>query len=154
MVYLAGLLYGADRPGENMRSFQTLDQATSEVETGILYLSTRDTKDMEPRVSLRREGSYVAISASYSLMEIALRLRFDELTRVLSRLRPIEGLQTTRQVGTGQAYLALGLQADGALVMRPTIVADATGHLTFNLLLTRQARQALFEWLPVETVEE
>lgn len=136
-----------------MRSFQTLDKAASEDETGILYLSCPDATGMEPRVSLRREGTYVAIAASYGLLEIAMRLRYDEFSRVLSRLRPIEGLQTTRQVGTGQAYLALGLQSEGELVVRPTIVADATGHLTMNFLLTDAVRRELLKWLNIEAVE-
>jgi hypothetical protein len=102
-------------------------------------------------VSMRREGDYITIAASYGLLEIALRPRYHELTRVLSRLQPVEGLQTTRQVGTGQAYLALGLKPDGTLLMRPTLVADATGHMTFNLTLTDEVRKALFAWMPIET---
>jgi hypothetical protein len=65
-------------------------------------------------------------------------------------LSPVAGLQTTRQVGTGQAYLSLGLQSDGSLLIRPTIVADATGHLGVNLVLTDAVRQALYDWLPVD----
>ena len=132
-----------------MRTFQTLNQVRADDETGILYLST-DEDEMEPRVSVRREGSYIAMSASYGPLEIAMRLRYAELTRVLSRLRPVQGLQTTRQVGTGQAYLALGLQSNGCLVLRPTIVADATGHFTINLLLSETVTQALFSWLPLD----
>lgn len=133
-----------------MRNFQALDQATADAETGILLLSSSYESDgMERRLSMRREGSYVVISASYGPMEIAMRLRYDELTRILSRLHPVDGLQTTRQVGTGQAYIALGLQTDGKLILRPTIVADATGHITLNFILKDDARQRLFEWLPV-----
>jgi hypothetical protein len=58
-------------------------------------------------------------------------------------------LQTTRQAGTGEAYIALGLQTDGKLLMRPTLVADATGHMCFNLTLTDEARKALCDWLGV-----
>ena len=57
----------------------------------------------------------MAISASYGPMEIALRPRYEDLTRLLARLQPVEGLQTTRQVGTSQAYLATGLRSDGTL---------------------------------------
>jgi hypothetical protein len=99
---------------------------------------------------MRREGDYITISASYGVLEIALRPRYHELTRVLSRLQPVEGLQTTRQVGTGQAFLALGLKPDGTLLMRPTLVADATGHMSFNLALSDPVRQALYTWLPIE----
>jgi len=133
-----------------MRKFQTLDNAVSDDETGILTLHTGEDDGMQPRVSMRREGSYVAISASYGPLEVAMRLRYEEFVRVLSRLRPVDGLQTTRQIGTGQAYIAMGLHTEGQLVMRPTIVADATGHITFNLILTDNAREMLFQWLPVE----
>lgn len=134
-----------------MRNFQTLDKVSIDEKTGIICLETQADLDSHPMITLRREGGYVAISASYGLFEIALRPRFQELARVLARLQPIEGLQTTRQVGTGQAFLALGLSPEGTLLMRPTIVADATGHLCLNLALTDALRKVLFEWLPVET---
>lgn len=137
-----------------MRNFETLDSVTLEPGSGIIHIATQSGAAGTPRIAMRREGSYVAISASYGPLEIALRPRFAELARILGRLRPVEGLQTTRQVGTGQAYLSLGLQADGMLVMRPTIVADATGHLCFNLLLSTEARQQLFDWLPVEVLSD
>jgi len=137
-----------------MRNFETLDSVTIESSSGIIHIGTQSNAPGMPRIAMRREGSYVAISASYGPLEIAMRPRFVELARILSRLRPVQGLQTTRQVGTGQAYLSLGLQADGMLVMRPTIVADATGHLCFNLLLSSQTRQQLFDWLPVDVVSD
>lgn len=137
-----------------MRNFEMLDSVTLESGTGIIHFTTRSDNASAPRVAMRREGSYVAISASYGPLEIAMRPRFAELARVLSRLRPVQGLQTTRQVGTGQAYLSLGLQADGALVMRSTIVADATGHLCLNLLLASEARRQLFAWLPVDPAND
>ena len=132
-----------------MRSFQTLDIVSVEEDTGIIYISVNEENWMHPRISMRREGSYIAISASYGPVEIAMRLRFNELTRVLARLRPVNGLQTTRQVGTGQSYLAMGLQDGGNLVLRPTIVADATGHMCFNLVLTDGVRATLFDWLSI-----
>lgn len=132
-----------------MRNFQMLDRAAVDAETGIIYLSASSEMSAQPRIAMRREGSYVSISASYGPLEFALRPRFAELERTLSRLRPVQGLQTTRQVGTGQAYLSLGLQQEGSLVIRPTIVADATGHVSFNLILTDAVRRAVFEWLPV-----
>jgi hypothetical protein len=133
-----------------MRNFIQLDTARVDAATGIIYLTTERQTEAQPMVFMRREGDYITISASYGLLEIALRPRYHELTRVLSRLQPVEGLQTTRQVGTGQAFLALGLKPDGTLLMRPTLVADATGHMSFNLALADPVRQALYAWLPIE----
>jgi hypothetical protein len=132
-----------------MRNFELLDKASVDADSGVITLTTQSDTSGHPVVALRREGGYIALSASYGPLEIALRPRFQELSRVLARLQPVEGLQTTRQVGTGQAYLALGLKPDGVLLLRPTIVADATGHMGFNLALSDGVRQALFEWLPV-----
>lgn len=134
-----------------MRNFQTLDQITADDDTGILQLTmSQDTVD-NTQMTLRREGDYVSISTSHGPFEIALRPHLANLTRVMARLRPIKGLQTTtRQVGTAQAYLGLGLASDGRLILRPTIVADATGHLSFNLALTDDVRQKLYEWLSIE----
>lgn len=132
-----------------MRDFYELDTVTLNEESGVISLGA-SSGGVSPRLSLRREGGYVSISISYGPLEMALRPRYPELTRVLGRLRPVSGLQTTRQVGTGQAYLALGLREDNMLVVRPTIVADATGHLTYNLLLTDNVRQSLYGWLQVE----
>jgi hypothetical protein len=132
-----------------MRNFELLNQATEDAGSGVMSLTTRDKEPGNPTLALRREGGYIVISASYGPFEIALRPRFQELTRALARLQPVEGLQTTRQVGTGQAYIALGLRPDGTLLMRPTIVADATGLLTVNLSLTSETRQTLFDWLQV-----
>jgi hypothetical protein len=136
-----------------MRNFQKIDTASVNDDTSVLVLTCQQYEGMPPHIGLRREGTYVAIACSYGPLEIALRPRYADLARVLARLRPVDGLQTTRQVGTGQAYLALGLQTDGDLVMRPTIVADATGHLTFNLVLTDSVRQTLFEWLAITDEE-
>src|SRR5688572_12610507 len=98
-----------------MRNFELLDQVTVDTDSGVLTLSSGDDITGHPVVALRREGGYIALSASYGPLEIALRPRFQELSRVLARLQPVEGLQTTRQVGTGQAYLAVGLRPDGVL---------------------------------------
>ncbi len=135
-----------------MRNFQTLDKVVIDDETGIIYFSVQGDSDMSPRLTLRREGGYVAISASYGPLEIALRPQFDNLTSKLGRLQPVKGLQTTRQVGTTEAYLGLGLREDGTLLLRPTIVADATGHFSFNLMLTSAARETLYAWLPITPV--
>ena len=133
-----------------MRNYESLDHVVVEDQTGIIYLTQTGESGTHPRVSLRREGSYIAISASYGPLEIAMRLRYEDLIRLLSRLRPVEGLQTTRQIGTGQAYISLGLQQNGDLVMRPTIVGDATGHMCLNLILTDGTRDALYNWLNVK----
>lgn len=132
-----------------MRNFQTLNKATLDSIAGVMYVSEEPETENGSMVALKQEGGYIVISASHGPIEIALRPRLQELTRVLARLKPVEGLQTTRQVGTGEAYLSLGLGVDGTLLMRPTIVADATGHLTFNLALTADVREKLFEWLSV-----
>ncbi|MCU0496583.1 MAG: hypothetical protein MUF87_04430 [Anaerolineae bacterium] len=137
-----------------MRNFFTLDQVVVNEEVGVLTVSASQDSEHNPMLSLRREGSYIAISVSYGPLEVALRPRFSDVARVLGRLHPVGALQTTRQVGTGQAYLALGLREDQTLVVRPTIVADATGHFCFNLLITHEARKKLFDWLPVEVESE
>ncbi len=133
-----------------MRNFQLLDVVTFENNASTIQFTTEESLIAKPIVTFQREGGYVAFSAAYGPFEIAIRPRFQELSRVLGRLHAVEGLQMTRQVGTGQAYLAVGLKPDGTLLLRPTIVGDATGHLNLNLALSNAARQALFEWLPAD----
>lgn len=133
-----------------MRNFELLDHATVDSDSGVISLTTKEAAAGSPVLAMRREGSYIVISASYGPLEVALRPRLDEFTRVLQRLQPVEGLNTTRQVGTGQAFLALGLKPDGVLLLRPTLVADATGLLAVNLALSSDARQTLYNWLAVE----
>ena len=133
-----------------MRNFQLLDVVTIDDHTGSIQFTTEESLVARPVVTVQREGGYVSFSASYGPFEIALRPRFQELARVLGRLHPVEGLQTTRHVGTAQAYLAVGLKPDGVLLLRPTIVGDATGHLGFNLALSSAVRQAFFDWLPAD----
>lgn len=132
-----------------MRNFHTLDTPVLDSDTGLLSFHSSVEAPFKPQLTLRKEGTYVALSVSHGPIELALRPRIDELRRVLGRLYPVEGLQTTRQAGTGEAYIALGLQTDGKLLMRPTLVADATGHMCFNLTLTDEARKALCDWLGV-----
>jgi len=132
-----------------MRNFHPLDQVTSDIETGILLYTSSTDAPFKPQVALKREGSYVAFSVSHGPIELAMRPRIDELKRVLGRISPVPGLQTTRQVGTSDAYIALGLNPDGTLLLRPTLVADATGHLCFNLIMSDAMRQSLFDWLGV-----
>jgi hypothetical protein len=45
--------------------------------------------------------------------------------------------------------LAIGLSPAGELVLRPTIVSDATGYIAFNLRITGNTRAKLFTWLGV-----
>jgi len=133
-----------------MRQFRTLFRVEEDAESGVLYmLGEKGTHDY-PSLMLSREGDYVPISVSYGPIELALRLRYVDLTRTLTRLRPIDGLQTTRQVGSTSAYLALGLRSEGSLLMRPTVVADARGHLSFNLRLPDEARKDLMRWLSID----
>ncbi len=132
-----------------MRNFQILDGSRIDKDSDSLELFFSNAERELPRLALRREGIYVTISASYGPLEIALRPRYEDLVRTLSRLTAVDGLHTTRQVGTGQAYLAMGLTADDNLMLRPTIVADATGHLSFNLEVAKSARKALYDWLKV-----
>ena len=95
-----------------MRNFQMLDNVHVDNATGIIHLYD---KGENAHLALRREGEYVAISASHGPVEIALRPRFQELERALRTMQPVEGLQTTRQIGTAEAYLSIGLRTDGAL---------------------------------------
>lgn len=135
-----------------MRNFQVLDAFKPNEESDSLDFFLTASDDDQPQLSLRREGIYVTISASYGPMEIALRPRYEDLVRTLSRLAVVEGLHTTRQVGTGQAYLALGLSAKDDLLIRMTIVADATGHISLNMMLHPAPKQALYNWLEVAKV--
>src|SRR5215831_15652200 len=132
-----------------MRNFQILDGSRINRDADSLELFFKNADSEQPRLALRREGIYVTISASYGPLEIALRPRYEDLIRTLSRLTAVEGLHTTRQVGTGQAYLAMGLTQEDNLLLRPTIVADATGHFSLNLEITQKVRQALYDWLKV-----
>lgn len=134
-----------------MRTYVTLDNFSASNESDIIYVSTQQESEHRPIIALRREGDYLAISASYGPLEIALRPRLQELVQTLNTLRPVAGLNTTRQIGTGQAYLSLGLSDSGILLIRPTIVADATGHVSFNLKLSAEARAQLYQWLGAET---
>jgi hypothetical protein len=130
-----------------MRQFQTLTTTQQDNDSGIFSFSAREDGEFQPRLSLRREGEYVAISASYGAIEIALRPRYGDLKQAFAHLQPVTGLQTTRQVGSGEAFIALGLQDDGTLILRPTLVVDAAGRLSFNFSLTRDTYQALVAWL-------
>jgi hypothetical protein len=126
-----------------------LDSARVNHDADSLEFFLNIEHDDQPRLAMRREGAYVTLSASYGPLEIAMRPRYEDLVRTLSRLTVVEGLNTTRQVGTGQAYLALGLTRDEDLILRLTIVADATGHLSLNMRLTPSVRERMYDWLGV-----
>lgn len=132
-----------------MRQFQTLDHINIDAETRLVSLTCSADTSQHVEVTMRREGDYLAISFSLNALELALRPRFSEFTRALSHIQPVDGLNTTRQVGTGNAFLALGLHTDGSLIIRPTFVADATGYISFNLKLTPEAHRSLVGWAGV-----
>jgi len=130
-----------------MQSLQMLDRAR--LDAGVFRLVDSRDDDDQPTLALQREGEYLTLAASYGALEIALRLRFLEVTRALTHLAAADGMATRRQIGSAQAYLGLGLQPDGALILRPTLVADATGLLCINFMATAEARQSLFQWLGI-----
>ena len=131
-----------------MRDYLTLETVSSDADSGIFSICA-EASAIDAQIMLRREGTYIAISASYGPLEIALRPRYDALTRTLARLRPIGGLQTTRELGSTHAFISVGLKVDGSLVLRPTVVGDASGHIALNFCVTDTARQALYDWLGV-----
>ena len=129
-----------------MRNYQVLDTATIDADN-VLKLTNAEDNPEKPVLAMTREGTFVSLSASFGPLEIALRLRFDDLTRRLQRLLPVHGLATTRQVGTANSFVALGITEDERLVMRPTIVSDASGKLTFNLVTSKEVYAKINEWL-------
>jgi hypothetical protein len=130
-----------------MRNFQTLDQIYFDEQAQVIHLTATEGGQLNPRLALRVEGEHVALSASCGPIEIALRPRTLELRRLLKQVQPSESLLSARNVGTVQAYLAIALRPDGRLVLRPTIIADAYGHLCFNVELTNPVRERLIELL-------
>lgn len=133
-----------------MRQFRTLFRVDADEQTGVLYIVGEKGTHDYPSLMVRREGDYVPISVSYGPIEFSLRLGYDDLARTLGRLQPVDGLQTTRQVGSTSAFIAFGLHHDGELIMRPTLVIDARGHLAVNLKLTPEARDTLLNWLQIQ----
>jgi hypothetical protein len=130
-----------------MRTFQVLDQV---IRNDQAFLITTQN-GLPSQLAMQREGDYLAMSVSFGPVEIALRPRWQDVIRTLQHLRALDGLQTSRQIGTVEAYLAVGLHSDGRLILRPTIVQDATGHLSFNLELTSDTREALYQWLGINS---
>lgn len=129
-----------------MRNYQVLDVAIID-QDNVLNLSNAEENPDQPRLAMSREGSFVSFSASFGPLEIALRLRADDLLRRIERLHPVAGLATTRQVGTANSFIAIGITSDSRLVLRPTIVSDASGKLTFNLVTTHQVYSTILDWL-------
>jgi hypothetical protein len=132
-----------------MRNFQTLEDSILDTDSGILTFTTRDHNPMSARLNLRREGENIAISAGYGPIEIAMRLRFSELARTISHLQPVDGLGASRQVGSGSVSIALGMQKDGTLVIRPMLITDSSGHITLNYELTPSSAAALRQWMGI-----
>lgn len=133
-----------------MRFAQRLDHVSHDKNDDRLLITCAQGPECEPALWIGREGMYVSVSATYGPLEIALRPRQRDLQMSLAQLRPTERLSVMRMVGTGQANIELGLSNEGELLFRMTIVADATGHLAMNMVLTTEVRQALFAWLGIE----
>ncbi len=128
-----------------MRNYQILD--TVIVETNTLQFSNSEENPEHPWLTMSREGKFLTFSASFGPIEIALRLRFENFQRRILQLHAIPGLATTHQVGTANSYIAIGLTTDEQIVLRPTVVTDASGHLTFNLVGTNDIYKTLLSWL-------
>lgn len=133
-----------------MRSYQKLDRVSHDAADDTLLIDSADGDQTLPKLWFGREGMYVSVSASYGPLEISLRPRQRDLAASLGQLRPTERLSVMRMVGTGQAHIELGLAISGELLLRATIVADATGHIAMNVILTSDVRARLYEWLGVE----
>lgn len=128
-----------------MRHYQSLD--TFKLEGSTVYLTSSGDKNVEAMVVMAREGDRMVLSISIGPLELALRPRFEELQRAITALKPVPGLSTTRHVGSESAYIDLGLTEDQQLVLRPSLVTDATGHLSINLLVNKEAFEKLANWL-------
>jgi hypothetical protein len=133
-----------------MRQFRTLFKVETDDESGVMYIVGEKGTHDYPSLMVSREGDYVPISVSYGPIEIALRLRHSDLSRKIARLQPVDGLNTTRQVGSNSAYLGLGLRSDGVLLMRPTLIADARGFISVNLALPAEVKDSLIEFLELD----
>ena len=130
-----------------MRFYQRLDRVSRDETDDTLLI---ECSDGVPKLWFGREGMYVSISASYGPLEISLRPRQRDLVSGLAQLRPTARLSVMRMVGTGQAHIELGLATNGELLLRTTIVADATGHVAMNMILSSEVRAQLFAWLGTE----
>jgi hypothetical protein len=133
-----------------MRFYQKLDRVFRNETDDTLLIECSEGEYCLPKLWFGREGLYVSVSASYGPLEIALRPRQRALVSALGQLRPTEHLSVMRTVGTGQAHIELGLATSGELLLRTTIVADATGHVAMNMILSSEVRAQLFAWLGIE----
>lgn len=136
-----------------MRQFETLNTATYDGTNNTMMFTSGDGEPCGPALWFGLEGMYLSVSARYGPIEIALRPRLRNVVTSFAQLRPTARLTVMRMVGTGQAHLELGLSSSGELLVRTAIVADATGHLAMNMVLTSDAREKLFEWLEVPAAE-
>ncbi len=132
-----------------MRDYLPLGETLLDTDTGILSFTSGEKSIFMPRLNLRREGENVAISAGFGPVEIAMRLRYAELARIISHLTPVDGLGAARQVGNGQVSIMLGLQTDGSMLVRPMLILDSSGHVVYNFQLTTASTTALRQWLGV-----
>jgi hypothetical protein len=133
-----------------MRHYQKLDHVTLDESNNTLLITNAEANSEGPNIWFGHEGMYISISANYGPLEIALRPRLRDLITSLTQLKPTDRLSVMRLVGTGQAHLGLGLSTRGELLLRATIVADATGQFAMNIVLTSAVREKLLQWLGVE----
>jgi hypothetical protein len=128
-----------------MRNFQLL--ASARIEGKYLYVTDEANVALQPMLVMLREGDYVSLSVSIGALELALRLQHEDLKRQMEALKPVPGLTTTRQVGGGQSLMSIGINADRRLILRPTLITDAGGHLTINLVTAPEVYDMLIDWL-------
>ncbi len=136
-----------------MRHYQRLDIVQYDKGRDTLTFSCEGVDGCASDLTFGREGMYLSISAQHGPLEIALRPRLRDVASSLADLKPTEHLGVMRMIGTGQAHVELGLSTKGELLIRTSIVADATGHFAMNTILTPDARTQLFEWLEVTNAE-
>jgi hypothetical protein len=132
-----------------MRHYQRLDDVHYDESSDTLTFTCKQEHGCASDLWFGREGMYLSISAQHGPLEIALRPRLRDLTSSLADLKPTEHLGVMRMVGTGQAHVELGLSTNGELLIRTSIIADATGHFAMNTILSSEARERLFEWLGI-----
>ena len=133
-----------------MRHYRRLDIVDYDSQNDTLMFTCDRADDCSSELWFGREGMYLSISAQHGPLEIALRPRLHDFVASLSELRPSDRLGVLRLVGTGQAHVELGLSNAGELLIRTSIVADATGHFAMNMILAPAARARFFEWLGVK----
>ena len=132
-----------------MRNYQILDSSSIDHDNVLLLSPTEDNPE-KPTLSMSHEGIFISLSASFGPLEIALRVRQTNLRLRLEQLYPVPGLATTHQIGSANSFIAIGLTKDNRLVMRPTVVADAHGRVTFNLVTTPALYETIVDWVGTE----